>query len=164
MSAADQHSFRRSLTSRIFGRTRLKASTTRGSKCLLFCSSNRDTASGIVQAFLYGRSETRASKTSARGWFQEEYTRQFGSMNPELATLFEQVKSVLTGKFPNSPYQLIEIRYEDPEKQNLRLFFEDQREAMPSGNSNKRIIKEKVIPVSPITSDLFEDHWSGNHL
>jgi len=101
---------------------------------------------------------------SFESWFQEEYTRQFGSMNPELATLFEQVKSVFTGKFPDTPYQLIEIRYEDPEKQNLRLFFEDLREAVPSENSNKRIIKEKVIPVSPITSDLFEDHWSGNHL
>lgn len=101
---------------------------------------------------------------SFESWFQEEYIRQFGSLDPELSQLFERVKAQFADKFPDSPYLLIEIKYEDPEKQTLRLFFEDQREETRHGDNGKKVVKEKVIPVHPITSDLFEDHWSGKYL
>jgi len=99
-------------------------------------------------------------------WFQDHYTREYGSMDPELVALARKVKDVFTAKFPQSPYQLIEVKYENSSRQQVRLFFEDQREMADSEDRQRgrKPVKEKVIPVSPITSDLFEDHWSGSYL
>ncbi|MFG1491561.1 hypothetical protein ABMA58_20080, partial [Oceanospirillum sp. HFRX-1_2] len=63
-------------------------------------------------------------------WFQDHYTREYGSMDPELVALARKVKDVFTAKFPQSPYQLIEVKYENSSRQQVRLFFEDQREAL----------------------------------
>jgi hypothetical protein len=85
--------------------------------------------------------------------FAKKMTQKFGSTDPKLMKVREQVDKIFKEHFPNSPYVPTEVKKEyNSTKGDVRVFLKDTR------FTDRKVKKEKVLNSQNITVDDFE-YW-----